>query len=126
MSYQIFISYSHKDSELARDLERRLEEVGVKVSSDPVDATAGTDLRRGISRALREADEVVMLLTDNSVPASNAIFEIGLADALDKRVTPVVVNEGIEKFLPMIRKRFIKYTDLPKYIDSVKERVKAA
>jgi nucleoside 2-deoxyribosyltransferase len=126
MSYQIFISYSQKDSELARDLERRLEEVGVKVSSDPVDATAGADLRRGISRALREADEMVMLLTDNSVPDSNVIYELGLADALDKRVTPVVVNEGIEQFLPMIRKRFIKYTDLPKYIDSLKERVKAA
>jgi len=126
MSYQIFISYSHKDSELARDLERRLEEVGVKVSSDPVDATAGADLRRGISRSLREADEMVMLLTDNSVPDSNVIYELGLADALDKRVTPVVVNEGIEQFLPMIRKRFIKYTDLPKYIDSLKERVKAA
>jgi AmiR/NasT family two-component response regulator len=126
MSYQVFISYAHKDSELASDLARRLKEVGVEVSSDPIDAKPGGDLRREVSRSLRDADEIVMLLTDNSISNSNVIFELGIADALDKPVTPVVVNEGVEQFIPMIRKRFIKYTDLPKYIDSLKERVKAA
>jgi nucleoside 2-deoxyribosyltransferase len=89
--------------------------------------SAGEDLSRTVHRAaLREADEVVILLTDNVVANSNVMFEFGVADALDKRVTPVVVTEGVERLLPMIGNHFIKYGDLPKYISSLKKRLKAA
>jgi hypothetical protein len=66
------------------------------------------------------------LLTDNVVANSNVMFEFGVADALDKRVTPVVVTEGVERLLPMIGSHFIKYGGLPKYISSLKKRLKAA
>ncbi len=88
--------------------------------------SVGEDLSRTVHRALREADEVVILLTDNVVADSNVMFEFGVADALDKRVTPAVVTEGVERLLPMIGSHFIKYGDLPKYISSLKKRLKAA
>jgi nucleoside 2-deoxyribosyltransferase len=104
----------------------RLKEAGVRVFADVEGVSAGEDLSRTVHRALREADEVVILLTDNVAANSNVMFEFGVADALDKRVTPVVVTEGVERLLPMIGSHFIKYGDLPKYISSLKKRLKAA
>ena len=125
MSYQIFISHDYRDSELARDLARRLKEAGARVFVLGDEISGGAVLP-SINRALREADEVVILLTDNSANNSNVMYELGVADSLDKRVTPVIVNEGVEQRLPMIGRHFIKYTDLPKYISTLKRRVEAA
>lgn len=126
MSYQVFISHSSKDSELARDLARRLEEAGAKVFTAMDSFRVGEELNRAIHHALREADELVVLLTDNAAFNSNVMYELGVADSLDKRVTPVIVNEGAEQRVPMIGRHFIRYAELPKYISSLKRRVKAA
>jgi|SRR5205085_3381905 len=126
MSYQIFISHDHKDAELARDLARRLKEAGARVFVLIDEVSVGANIRSSINRALREADEVVILLTDNSANNSNIMYELGVADSLDKRVTPVIVNEGVEQRLPMIGRHFIRYAELPKYISALKRRVKAA
>ena len=36
------------------------------------------------------------------------------------------IEECVQRFLPMVGNNFIKYTDLPKYISSLKRRAKAA
>jgi hypothetical protein len=126
MSYTIFISHSHKDLELARDLARRLKDVGVNTFVDASEVSAGGEVSGAVLDALRKADEVLLVLTDNAVASSNVMFEFGAADALDKRVTPVVVTEGVEQRLPMVGSQYIKYSDLSKYISSLKRRLKAA
>ncbi|MDT5262378.1 MAG: hypothetical protein QOC61_1382, partial [Acidobacteriota bacterium] len=75
---------------------------------------------------MRESDEVIVLLTDNAADSYWVSYGMGMADSLDKRLTPVVVNLGVEQLLPMVGKNFIKYADLPKYISSLKRRAKAA
>jgi hypothetical protein len=126
MAYKVFISSTYKDIDLAKDLARRLEEAGVEVYS--VDkAVVGERLNVAISRGLSNADEVVVLLTDNSVSSSGLMFEIGAASSLRKRITPVLV--GLEKNeLPSIIKdmKYIKYPDLPKYLSDLERRTKAA
>src|SRR5437868_11107063 len=118
MSYQIFISHDYNDSELARDLERRLKEAGAEVFTIP--AVVSTSLPGAIHQLLRSVDEVIILLTDSSANNPNVIYELGVADSLDKRVTPVLVNEGLEQRLPMIGRHFIRYAELPKYISALK------
>ena len=54
------------------------------------------------------------------------MYELGVADSLDKRVTPVIVNEGVEQRLPVVGRHFIRYAELPKYISALKRRVNAA
>ena len=129
MSYRVFISHSAKDSELAKDLARRLEEAGVKAVFPP--ASVGRDgtssgMRAIIIQRVRNSDEVIVLLTDNAADSWWVKYEIGAADSMDKRLTPVVVNEGVEQRVPMVGKHFVKYADLPKYITSLKRRAKAA
>jgi hypothetical protein len=129
MSYRVYISYSAKDSELTKDLARRLREASVESYSvsDAADTSeAASKVRLAIRMLMQSSDEVVVLLTDNSANSDWVKYEIGVADSLDKRLTPVVVNEGVERLVPMVGKNFVKYADLPKYISSLKRRAKAA
>jgi hypothetical protein len=129
MSYSVYISHSVKDSELAKDLTRRLAEAGVEVLPlVVVEAdTQSSGIRAMILQRVRNADEIILLLTDNSADSSWVRYEIGAADSMDKRLTPVIVNEGVEQRVPSLAGRtFVKYADLPKYISSLKRRVKAA
>src|SRR5215217_4654243 len=125
MSYRVYISHTFKDSELARDLKRRLREAGVTVSAAE-SAEPGEDFSLYIKNSLRSADEVVVLLTDSSVNSSWLLYEIGAADSLDKRVTPILVNEGAELLPQISGRQIVRYADLPKYISSLKRRAKAA
>ena len=122
MSYRVYISYAAKDSELAKDLARRLAEAGIKAAFPAAKADTSSVMRGMIHERIRGADEVIALLTDNAADSSWMSYEMGMAVSLDKRLTPVVVNPGVEQLLPMVGKDFIKYTDLPKYISSLKRR----
>jgi hypothetical protein len=128
MNYRVYLSYSPKDSEIAKDLARRLSEVGVQVShaTDKVETHEAEVVRRRIRECMKGSNEVIVLLTDTSANSPWVRYEMGAADALDVRVTPVVVHDGVEQLVPMVGKNFIKYADLPKYISSLKRRAKAA
>ena len=127
MKYRVYISYSAHDSMLAEDLRRRLIDAGLCPVS--VIETASTDpdrFRTLIRMYVKSASEVIALLTDYSVNSKWVLYEVGIADSLDIPVSFVVVNEGVEKRLPIVGKKFVRYSDLPEYISSLKKRVKAA
>jgi hypothetical protein len=129
MSYRVYIGHSPKDSELAKDLANRLDEAGIDAlftpSPDKTDNSSG--MRGMIKQRVGKSDEVIILLTNNAAADYWASYEMGVANSMDKRLTPVVVNPGIERLFPMVGpKSFIKYTDLPRYISSLKRRAKAA
>lgn len=126
MSYHIFISHSAKDKRLAQDLAQRLTEAGATVLSDAGEFSPGEEFRQKIRDTLRRVDEVVVLLTDNSAQSPWTRYEIGVADALNKRVTPVIVDEGVQNFVPMIGSQVVQYDALPQYLSSLKKRTKAA
>jgi len=102
MTYKIFISSTHSDIEVARDLARRFEEAGVKVFSVDKTAVPGENVPTPANRFLREADEVVVILTETSVNNPGIIFEMGAASGLHKRVTPIVVNVGKDQLPPFV------------------------
>ena len=127
MSYKIFISSGFKDLDLARDLAKRLGETGVKVSSAERGVRSGEVLSNQITRQLSNVDEVMVIVTDNSVDSPWLMFELGAASSLRKRVTPLVVGVETNKLPSLIRSmNYIKYPDLAKYIDDLEKRTKAA
>lgn len=127
MAYKVFISSTVKDIDLARDLSRRLKEAGIDVYSVDKAAVPGEAIFNKIAMDLGRADEVLLILTDNSVDNPNLMYELGAATSLRKRVTPVIVGLEPNK-LPSLMKgmKYVKYSDLPEYISDLEKRVKAA
>jgi hypothetical protein len=126
MAYKVFISFTYKDLDLARDLEQRLEKVGVNAYRIDKIIAAGS-IEKNIMRNLSDADEVVVLLTDKSVANPWLMYEMGAASSLRKRITPVVVGLKTNELPSIIRNmEYVKYPDLPKYISDLEKRAKAA
>jgi hypothetical protein len=127
MAYKVFISSTLKDVDLARDLAHRLESAGIKVNSVDQAAVSGEALPSRITRELSHADEVFVILTDESVNSSNLMFEIGAASSLRKRITPVIVGLEPRKVPSLIRNlKSVKYADLERYIVDLEKRARAA
>jgi len=125
MAYRVFISAISKDIELARDLARRLEDVGAKVFPVEKSAISGERIETSFNRGLREADEVIVILTNNSVNSPGLMSELGAAYSLGKRVTPVALGVDYND-LPQIinRESYIRWSDLPMYISFLEKRAK--
>ena len=92
MAYKVFISSAWKDIDLVRDLAHRLESAGIQVHSIDKSEVSGETISTKISKDLSNADEVLVILTNESVDNPNLMFELGVASSMRKRVTPVVVG----------------------------------
>jgi nucleoside 2-deoxyribosyltransferase len=124
MPNKIFISSSRRDSDLAHDLAKRLDKAGLKVIPPAENIDAGESIKAKIREELRKADEVIVVLTKNSLDSQWLLFEMGYATSLGKHVTPLI--QGIEpKELPEIIKQmeYVKYADLDQYITKLQQRV---
>lgn len=120
MPYKVFISSTQRDIDVARDLARRLNDAGVIVF--PVDETVPEETAvRWVTRSLKEADEVIVILTDNSVHSPGLIYEMGAASGLHKRVTPLVVNVQDSDIPPFVKK-YVRFAELPSYIAELAKR----
>jgi len=127
MSYKAFVSSTVKDIDLARDLAQRLEGAGIKVNAVDKAAASGEVISTKIKRALTEADEVFVILTQESLDNSNLMFEIGAASSLRKRITPIVVGLEAGELPSIIRNlKYVRYPDVGKYIEGLERQAKAA
>lgn len=126
MSRKIFISSAQRDSDLVHDLARRLDIAGLKVMTPAksMDAGENESIKTKISDELRKADEVIVILTKNSIDSQWLLFEMGYATSLGKHVTPLI--QGVEpEELPEIisQMEYVKYADLDKYITQLQHRL---
>lgn len=123
MDYKIFISHTHRDSDLAMDLARRLEEAGVKVFPVEKSAVNGESVITTVNPGLREADEVIVIVTHSSVNSPGLNSQMGAALAREKRLTPIVVGIEEDELPPFISKyEYVRYADLHAYIPVVARR----
>ncbi|MDQ3815187.1 MAG: toll/interleukin-1 receptor domain-containing protein [Armatimonadota bacterium] len=123
MSYKVFISHSSRDSDLARDLARRLQEAGVETFLPAENLQVGQDVMTKINRALRNSDEVVVLLTDHSVNNPNITLEMGAALGMHKLVTPISVGINRDERLAFFNQfSHVSYADVSDYIAQLRER----
>lgn len=123
MDYKVFISHTHKDSDLAMDLARRLKEAGVKVFPVEKSAVNGESVITTVNPGLRKADGVIVIVTDSSVNSPGLNSQMGAALALEKHVTPVVVGIEKDELPPFISKyEYVRYADLHAFIPIVAKR----
>ena len=86
----IFISYSRKDSEFVDRLSRALELYGFPTWED-VKAIAGGDVwKAAISKAVRECDAFLIVLSPQSASSENVSKELAVATKHARRILPVM------------------------------------
>jgi hypothetical protein len=123
MAYNIYISFDSKDTDLARDLSKRLEKVGLRVANSTSKIDDPKNIKAGIEH-LRKANEAIFLITPNSLNGKKILFDMGTATSLEKRLTCILV--GVKpKELPNIVKGLdlIKYDELERYIGKLQRKV---
>jgi hypothetical protein len=124
--YKVIISSSQKDRNLARDLARRLKDTGVHTTYSKLRSSAGSDYEKSLMELLN-ADELIVILTCNSVDSFWMMFEIGAACSLRTKITTVVVDLETQELPPVIKQlKYIKYDKLSDHIANIERRAQAA
>jgi hypothetical protein len=120
---KIFVSSTRDDLDLAKDLTRRLKGIGLQVFTDEKVEEPGEELVQLLQRHLRASDEVIFLLTPNSIASEKIMFEIGAALSLRKKITPIVVGIKADKLPPMIKHLpHVRYAEVTDYLAKLKKR----
>jgi hypothetical protein len=91
---KVFISHSHSDVKLARQVASTLRSEGFQVWDDS-QILPGENWGEGLSKALEESDAMVVLLTPSSVRSPYVSSEVGYALGRQEykgRLIPVIAD----------------------------------
>ncbi|MBQ9974966.1 MAG: toll/interleukin-1 receptor domain-containing protein [Clostridia bacterium] len=99
-----FISYSHKDAQIAIAIQNILEQNGIKCWIDFRDAIPGADYASSIVHAIKESDVFILVLSQNSNNSTHVLNEINSAANAGITIIPFKVddselNESMEYYL---------------------------
>jgi hypothetical protein len=89
---RVFISHSHQDDELARDLARRLRKAGLEPLLDVTDISAGSDRKKKLREQIREADALLFLITPAALRSGWMMAELGMAEGFERIIVPVTAG----------------------------------
>ena len=88
----VYISHSHEDNELVRDLVRRLREAKLQPFVDLTDISVGADWKQKVREQIRSADAVLMLLTPAILKSPWMMTELGMAEGFERLIVPVTAG----------------------------------
>jgi len=126
MAYKVFIHSSSKDIDIVQDLANRLEIAGIDV--DYFNGLISPDKPIAVTnKALREADEIFVILSSESMDDPNLMVALGAAASTRRRVTPIVIGLETAQVPSLIKSlKYVRYADLNRYIVDLATRTKAA
>lgn len=90
--YDVFISYSHKDEELAKELCQLLEAEGLECFMSGRDIRSGDPWTEKIRNALVNAQEILLVITSDSIESKWVLCEGGAGWALGKPMVPALLK----------------------------------
>lgn len=103
MAYSIFLSHSHLDAELARQIKEQVETLGdVSVYLSEEHVEPGRHVYEKLQKAIQEHDALVALITTSSIPSPYVNQEIGYALGLGKLSVPLVLPDANRDALAML------------------------
>lgn len=82
----VFLSYSARDRAAADQLQKELKRLGLNAFNPMNDLKPGEDFRKTIRAAIKGSDLLVVLASPLSAASSWMGYEVGMAEALGKRV----------------------------------------
>lgn len=93
-SYTVFISHSSKERWIAGQISKEIKALGAVTWLDVKDLRGGDELRHSIKRGIRASNEIIVLLSMNSLSSQWVSYEAAVADGQNKRVTPIPIGLG--------------------------------
>lgn len=97
-AYRVFISHSGDDIWVAEQVAHRVEQCGASTFLDRRDIAAGDDFKIRIRDEMPKCDELLALFTPWSRRRAWVRHEIGMADALKKRIVCVFYKVTADDF----------------------------
>jgi hypothetical protein len=88
----VFISYAHSDVDEVRPLVRALKELNVAGWFDAADISAGESIASAVRSAMKRSSALIVLLSPRALHSEWVQFEIGAAEALDKKIIPIIIS----------------------------------
>lgn len=111
---RVFISYARRDaSAFAEELLCGLEVAGFEAFLDRHDIAAGEDWEARLGGLIQSADTVVFVVTPAAVASERCAWEVQRAEALSKRIIPIVAIPVAEGDTPasLTRLNYIFFTE---------------
>lgn len=97
---RVFVSYSRKDEDFARELVAGLQATRFEPYLDQHDIAAGEDWETRLGRLIGSADTVVFVISPDAVTSERCAWEVECAQVLGKRLLPVVWRSVAEANVP--------------------------
>ncbi len=127
-AYRVFISHSHKDRWIARQVVKLMEEAGrgrIQAFLDERDIEGGEMIAERVLKEIRKCNEFVVLLSQNSKDRPWVLIEIGVACGQGKPII-AILNDVTWKEMPEIMYPYkaIELNDFDQYLDQLRKRIK--
>ncbi len=129
-SYRVFVSHAGDDVWVAEQIAKRVEDCGASSFLDRRDIDAGDDFKKRIREEIPKCDELLALFTPWSRRRAWVRHEIGMADALEKRIVCVFYKVSVADFDPVEDGlgpldgiNIIDLNNLGSYFEALKKRV---
>jgi len=106
-TYDVFVSYSSRDRELAADVSDRLRAEGLQPFDD-ASVPAGKEMSKAIWDALAECHAFIVIVSSGSTPDAMGMVELGAATAWNKPIY-VVLNGPPSSRLPEALQNYQAY-----------------
>jgi len=128
--YLVFISHSHLDSWVARQIASKIENEGMETFLDQEHIKAGEDFEVRILQALHQADELLVLFTPWGQTSNFVWMEIGVAWYRRIPIVPVLYGLNIDELITQpnfpitVKKRdMIHLNQIEEYIGQLKKKL---
>ncbi|MBE9041588.1 TIR domain-containing protein [Oscillatoriales cyanobacterium LEGE 11467] len=108
---QVFISYADEDREIMETICKGLRREGITVWHNDTDIQTGEAFEESFCRGIEQADNIIYLLSQNSIDSYRALHNLDYALSLHKRIIPILVGEVPSKKIPSVLQN-LQYLDL--------------
>lgn len=126
--YDVFISYSRKDSDTVNFIVRCIENAGFRVWIDKDGIESGEGFKRVIVNAMENSSVVLFFSSENSQQSPWTAKEVGLAVSLGKHIIPIRLDSSSynkEILFDLVNIDFVDYTDSSKHEAVLKKLIKS-
>ena len=108
---QVFLAHAEEDTAVMAKIRQSLHREGITVWTSETDIQTGEDFLEAIGRGIEEADNLVYLLSPNSLRSEYCRYELDYALSLNKRIIPILVEATDTAQIPSSLQD-IQYIDL--------------